>query len=172
MRYIIAEGPDGSGKSTLLQEISNITGKEVIHSGGPIKSQSEYYERIELIESLLPNYLIDRSVHVSEAVYSILRGGLQISWSEYIEVLSKLKKLNPLIIYCRLKDSEEMMSLMKTEGKEYKSNEHTQNVRNEYMKIIERYDYIIEFLESMDFDVIHFNWKEDSFEDLINCILQ
>ena len=169
---IIAEGPDGSGKSTLLQELSERFNMQVFHPGGPSGTVENYYHKIKETEQYLSTHLVDRATHISEAVYSNLRGGMPISDSEFEEVLQGLKNLNPIIIYCRLQTPDEMISLMKTSGKSHKTPEHFESIRNGYLKVIQKYDEIISDLESRGFTIILYNWKTDSLEDLINYILQ
>lgn len=169
-RYVICEGPDGSGKSTLTDELCRLLGTEKYHAGGPIQSKEEYYERLETAENKLKDYILDRTTHISETVYSELRDGLYIDDNEYQKILERLLVMNPVIVYTRLETSDEMLGNMKTEGKSYKSPEHFAQVKQGYERILSGYDNIINRLENIGFDVVKFNYKTDDIQHLIDKI--
>lgn len=166
-RNLIGEGPDGGGKSTTLRIISKIINREIYHTGGPIHTRNDYFRMIDESENKLKTHILDRTPHISENVYSILRNGMLINKEEYSEVLDSLKVLNPVILYCKL-DPAEMISKIVQDGKEgYKPKEHYIQMKENYERIAEEYDKVISFLEEK-FDIIYFNYKTDKIEEIID----
>jgi adenylate kinase family enzyme len=96
---IICEGPDGSGKSTLAARIADDIGWELLHSGGPQKSDAEMKHRIKtFLNRYTQRTVYDRFPTISDPIYGAVfdRPSNVQFFNEY-----QLSIRWPLVIYCK-----------------------------------------------------------------------
>jgi thymidylate kinase len=163
-KIIIVEGPDGSGKSTLAEKLGDHFKWPVIHNGGPLASRSEFLKRRELQEWLRTDrpVIYDRISYISELVYAPLHN--HEPFVSKLELDVYIEKLQPIIIFCSLHTSEEMVAAMLKNPKPHKSAEFGKQVADNHAEITRRYHEVMSRIYP---PVFNFNWKYDIIENLI-----
>ncbi len=137
---IIIEGPDNAGKSTLAAILSKTFNLPIHHAGGPPKNYDEIMERSNYILNNSSGFIFDRVPFISEPVYSILRN--YNLFADEFEVYNRLKKLKPIIIYCRPPDN--IILDLTTHGvKDWDDLDHLLGVSNNIKKLVDRYDEVM-----------------------------
>lgn len=141
---IIIEGPDNSGKSGIANYLHADLGVPLYHAGGPPKSKEDIVKRAEFLLDNYGRFIFDRAALISEPVYSLLRHEGNSLLGEELHLYSKLRNLNPIIIYCR-PPIERLMNFDKhVVKKEYDTPDHVAAVEKNAMQLINRYDQLFE----------------------------
>ena len=161
---IIVEGMDNTGKTTLIQRlIRDSKGRgylRAIVSLGPNKPEHEQkdWARNQLYGPNIP-MIYDRFLPICDIVYGgVLRGGS--IWdidSQYLKSLYSLK--HPIIIYCRppkdvilgFEDGRLQMEGVEDHGEE----------------LVDKYDSIMAILRNIGFEVIHYDYTQNSYDYLM-----
>ena len=167
MKTIILEGPDLSGKSTISIMLEALTGKEIYHFGGPPKSPKAILTRIQEAPT---GVIYDRHPCISEQVYGTVLRGEPIISSDFMN--GYLFALNPLVIYCRLPLDflKSKMHYLENahEDKEYKTKKHIDAVIENYSKIWNSYEVVMNKLISMGICVIDADFRSETMNSLSN----
>lgn len=165
-RVIVIEGPDGAGKSTLAKALVESYGLELIHTGGPLKDQADFEQRERELKLLTKEPRIyDRVPYVSDLVYAFLNARDPIVQPHNVSMF--LQFANPIIIYCRLSSSAEMLEYISMEKKAHKPPEYMEKVKASHPALVASYDKVIHDLQVKSRAlVIRFNWRLDSLSSL------
>lgn len=165
-RPVVVEGPDGSGKSTLCRDLSHMLGVEAFHTGGPIKSEKEYWERADDLRAR-GSIIFDRHLDISGRVYSIFQpedGFIPTTW----HVLTSMRSV---VIFCtrvpRVGDSlDEFLATQK--GKSHKDREYATKVWKSAQEIRSRYVDILPTVELLPgVDVVLYDYEIHSLSEVI-----
>lgn len=162
--YVFFEGVDGSGKTTTIDKlfrVLNASGHETIKvdmnefRGKP----NEEYELLDRFQSSQTIVLFDRSV-ITDMVYRLVDGGTRNG----IDLYQALKYLTgSKIVYCKTYTS------YKDALKRGDDNVPDKKVHNERSKT---YDTLLALFKTFtNAQIIHYNWRMDSFSDLVETIL-
>lgn len=150
---IILEGPDGGGKTTLGKHLSEQSGMELFHSGGPIHTPEECTERIW---TQLDQYgkIVDRCSVFSEPIYGIaIRNHSMLPLYQFESFIQMMADRNWTLIFC-VADGPII------EGKEWKSEEHMRNVYAKKDMIFDLYMEMYKHLEQMDYPrLFMYDWQ-------------
>ena len=158
---IVVEGPDGSGKSTYIKQVLfNNRTPQVQHNGGPPKSIEDLLTRISAIYSAPDGYVLDRWAPISEIVYgSVLR---PMPLLPVHSLLEHIDLHRPLIVYCRppmttlLANATRIIQLAKE--KDHKPDEHTKQVIENQVAIVQEYDVLMRYLVSRKHNVLRYDY--------------
>lgn len=164
-RPIVVEGPDGAGKSTLVQDLGQALPHKPTPTGGKSKDAADLLLRIRQLETASPLSVFDRCSHISDCIYRRALGMPTLITEQYLH--QQLKKWNPVIIYCRLESTEEMLNNISSKFKAHKPPEYLAEVRKNQLDIVRRYDLTMDILSKEGMDVIPYDWQADSFEILM-----
>jgi len=155
---VIIEGPEGAGKSTLGLQLSRQLRMPLIHTGGPIHSKQELFDRIENLNIMRePRKIFDRVPLISELVYAPLQN--REPFISRVNAVGLLKEINPTIYYCRLDSKEDMFNQI-LRNKPHKSVEWLEHVRGNFDFVVESYDDLIDHLRLQGFRIIHHDWRD------------
>jgi predicted HAD superfamily Cof-like phosphohydrolase len=130
---IVVEGPDATGKSTVAHLIANATGRTLISSEGPPKSDDDVHDRVKRF-SQYQNVVFDRHPCISDLIYSTVIRGKNSPISPY--EIAEFYGSEPLIIYCR----HNGLGLKHHRQKEYDSEEHITKLKERYQAVCGAYD--------------------------------
>lgn len=155
---IVLEGPDGAGKSTLSNHLAKHFMWMQVHTGGPIVTRDEIFERIKTKELMTKEFAIfDRIPMISELVYPLV-APRELFITEQ-ESLDLIKQMRPVIVYCRLDSSEKMLSHILSSPKGHKPPEYLEKVKANHQRITDRYEEVMKIIPP-EF-LIPFNWEQD-----------
>ena len=147
-KVIVVEGPDGSGKSTLASQLGKHYGWPVIHDGGPINSREEFLVRVEEKGYFLNTSIIyDRCCYISELIYG------QEPYSTRKELDFFLEKVQPVLVFCSLDASKEMVANMLL-TKPNKTQEWIDQIKLNHPEITRKYWQLFNSLTNF-----RYNWK-------------
>lgn len=155
IRSIIIEGPDGAGKTTLAKKLADRLGATLRESDGPPKSRIEFQIvvdecfKMHTTERLV---VFDRHSLISNTVYRTALG--KELFRSPIDCRIGLIDLNPIIVYCRYPDIDEMFNRMIKTGKEHKPPEYVQLVKENYIRIVNTYDIMFSGLDHVVYDQV------------------
>jgi hypothetical protein len=159
-RLIVVEGPDGAGKSILTQMLSEHFKWPVVHGGGPLTSRNEFLERNKAKGWNDPSpKILDRVSYISERVYAT--DPLVSS----LELYMWIQRMKPVVIFCCLDTSEEMVEQISSSPKAHKSLQQLQLVKDTHPGIVAKYKIVMTPLIRIDY-----NWKRDDFRNLVSQI--
>lgn len=156
-RTVIVEGPDGAGKSTLIQVLAEGLGRSLVHTGGPRATKEEVDEAMRMVEVRQAG-LFDRCSHISNPIYASVDGRQDPFTPE--EYRARLASFKPIVVYCRLRSVDRMLSLILSTTKAHKPPEYLETVRKSYPKIVDLYDRHMSEIEKV-VPVIRYSWDED-----------
>lgn len=164
---IVLEGPDGAGKSTLAERLAFKYQWPIVHTGGPLKSREDYFDRLRdknLYNA--KNCIFDRVPMISELVYCLVqdRAPFVHEW----EAMNHLYELRPVVIYCRLADSDRMLDKVIASPKAHKSPEYLELVKQHHAALVKKYDAVMRMVPAEL--VISFNWERDTWDFLEGAI--
>lgn len=168
-RPLVVEGPDGAGKSTLIQCLNReFPWSSVMHTGGP-KTAEECYSMLATTERISKEgfWIFDRVPQISERIYAPLDNRLA---APAPTLQASLLRLNPVVIYCRLKDVQQMFEFISTEKKAHKPPEHLKKVKEGFPRLIRAYDTLMETEVSPHLPVVGYDWTQDSYTALLKLI--
>ena len=169
---IAIEGPDGSGKTTLLSALIKlpvIRDFDVWHSGGPVLGPADYINRMNFVKSHA-DLVVDRLPSLSEVVYCSAMG--RPFPLPATEMWHELITLNPIIVYCSLFSSSEMLELMLA-NKPHKSATYYDQLRQNHSKVCEKYRTLINEASNAGLFVVRANWKvKDNTAESIQAVLR
>jgi hypothetical protein len=153
---IILEGPDGAGKSTLAQHIHKVSGWPIVHTGGPLIDRADFLDRVERLHLLKPQQamIVDRTPFISDRVYAVLPPGRPEIASEK-DFNDMFRRVRPIIVYCRLANTELMLKNICKTKKEHKTLEYLTRVQKNHPLLVERYDEIMSTIPHLKYD-----WQE------------
>jgi adenylate kinase family enzyme len=162
-KAIAIDGPDGAGKTTLINRLASDLGREVIHSGGPPKSRQEWTDRQLRFRGLARQpVLIDRLPHISEQIYGPLYNR-KVDTALNREVL----ELNPVIVFCCLRDEFEMLRYIDQGPKAHKPSSHMELVLDHHPSIVLSYKRLMIHLACKGAQIIPYSWPDDRYENLL-----
>lgn len=164
-RPIVIEGPDGAGKSTLIQKLGDVLPHVPTPTGGASKDAAELLLRIRNLEEAGDYVLFDRCSHISDCIYRRSLGKIPLVYEDYLH--ERLRKWNPVIVYCRLDNSKAMLENMARHHKDHKPVEYMKAVEKSHMDIVRRYDLTMEVLRNEGMDVFRYDWQTDNFDLLM-----
>lgn len=161
------EGPDGAGKSTLAAELAKTYGLNLVHTGGPLKDRKAFEDREAHLDLLnnLELRIYDRVPYISDLVYAFLECRDPVVTTT--DVSRFIEQVRPVIIYCRLTSSAEMLDSISMEKKAHKSPEHMEKVIRSHPALVASYDKVMHDLPlRYRACVLHYNWKKSSLASL------
>jgi hypothetical protein len=168
-KMIVVEGPDGAGKTTLINDLTRDLNRTKFHTGGPKDRMDLMMSMIHKIDLVKKDVIFDRVPYISDPIYCSIYDRKSVLTPEFIS--SRLRELNPIIIYCRLKKPADMFNSIDHSKKEHKSEEHMLQVKSKYYSIVAAYDNEMERLTSLGFTVFKYNWKPNyGYQDLLRKI--
>lgn len=158
-RMIIVTGMDNSGKTTLCGQLSNLMGRPIVNSPGPVSKE----EQVEwLIKQFLGDELVihERFPLLEEMVYGpILRGKSLFDLNDqYFKALAKQK---PLIIYTRPSNDTII---------NFGDREQMKGVIENSYKLIVAYDDLMFKLLSQGWDIFKYDYQKHKPEQVIEFI--
>jgi thymidylate kinase len=169
---IAIEGPDGAGKTTLLTELTvrrELRHFVVWHSGGPVANIADYFHRMNYVRGL-QNLIVDRLPCLSEIVYCTAMG--RPFPIPAVEMWHELLVINPILIYCTLSSSAEMLERM-IAGKPHKPPDYYDKLRQNHPKICEKYSELMSEAMRAGLFVLRADWKiEGNTEAVIRGIVK
>lgn len=164
---IVLEGPDGAGKSTLAERLAFKYQWPIVHTGGALKSREEYFERVEAKKlRTASNVIFDRVPMISELVYCSVQG--RAPFIHEWEAMNDLIKLRPVVIYCRLSDSDRMLERILSSPKPHKSAEYLELVKRNHPLLVKKYDAVMRLVPAEM--VVSYNWERDDWTYLEGAI--
>lgn len=165
-KIIVIEGPDGAGKSTLAAALSEYFKWPIIHDGGPLTSRQDFLNRIKAKGWDNPEPKIcDRICYISELIYAPLH--CHEPFVSSLELNNWIDRMKPVIVYCTLDSSKEMVERILMIPKAYKTPEFTAQVVKEHPEITRRYNLVMKELQHTKF-----NWKKDDLRNLCRHITE
>lgn len=167
-KVIVIEGPDGAGKSTLAQDLSDYFQWPIIHTGGPIRSRSEFLKKVVTYNLMSPEapVIYDRIPYISDQIYAPIAGHKSATSGSELNYM--LERIRPVIVYCALTDNESMSRRISIEHKEHKTYEHLNQIQANHNEIVQRYYQLFSNLHYSH--VLHFNWMKDDIRNLMQEI--
>lgn len=170
---IIVEGPDGSGKTILIKDVvkrlqlwvGTLSVKEpvkIVHSPGPLEQGLFEWAANALLLVKEP-VVFDRFPYFSDIVYGpTLRKQTLMTESGYRQLKTRLKELDPLVIYCR--------PPVDTIVKSSKVWEQMKGVPENLTKIVKNYDQQLLYWMS-DFKVFHYDFTQPENKKLLMTVI-
>jgi len=141
---IILEGFDGSGKSTLASKLRF----PVKHAGGPPKTLEDLKKNLrEQLEECGNKVILDRVTCISHQVYG--DNMYDDTLMAYLHAMMECK--NTVLVYCRPPD-EVLLDFSKHEVKEHDSIEHLEDLKQNALTYINRYDQLMSKLTHLRYD--------------------
>lgn len=166
---IVIEGPDGSGKSALRDRLAADLRRTPIHTGGPTRTRNDVLRRNEAMMGFAPEKVIfDRVSPISDTVYRQAEGRKILVKPE--EQIQFLKRFGAVIIYCCLGSSAEMVEHIDRTPKAHKPEDYLEKVLAMHPKVVEAYEEVITAAQDSGLPVIRYNWKTDSYPDLLRWL--
>lgn len=105
--------------------------------------------------------LYDRVPYISDLVYAFLNARTPVVTST--DVSRFIDTVKPIIIYCRLTSSTEMVEHISMEKKAHKPPEYMEKVKLQHPALCASYDKVMhDLVLHHQAKVLHFNWKKDS----------
>jgi hypothetical protein len=158
-KIIVVEGPDGAGKSTLCKNLQEHFKWPIIHGGGPLTSRNDFLDRNRTKGwNDLESKICDRVSYISERVYA--KNPLVSS----LETNLWVGRVKPVIIFCCLDTSEEMLEKMTLSFKAHKSAD-MEMIKKEHPEIVRKYKVVMSTLRHA-----YFNWNRHDIRNLITQI--
>jgi GTPase SAR1 family protein len=165
MRPIVVEGPDGAGKSTLLAKLARDLGREAVHTGGANQSLDELNQKCrEQAALMLDGKILDRCTFISDPIYKMGMGLIPFLPAAILQ--ARLWTLNPVVVYCRRANAEDMLNAILDVAKAHKPPEYLEKVRANYPRIVEGYDREMDLLVRQGFTIIRYDWMVDDYHAL------
>ena len=164
---IVLEGPDGAGKSTLAERLAYKFQWPIVHTGGPLANREDYFTRVQDKKlRVARNTIFDRVPMISELVYCLVqdRAPFIHEW----EAMNDLIALRPVVIYCRLADTAQMLDRIIASPKAHKSPEYLEAVKKNHDSIVKKYDAVMRLVPPEL--VISYNWERDDWSFLEGAI--
>lgn len=161
-KFIVVEGPDGAGKSTLAAKLQEHFKWPIVHGGGPLTSRLDFLDRARTKGWNDPYpKILDRVSYISERIYA--KEPLVSS----LETNTWIHRIKPVIIFCCLETSPEMIRQMLLSPKPHKSIDHIEMVKAEHAEITRKYRFLMGSITHTTF-----NWVKSDFRNLITQINQ
>ena len=160
--FLIVEGFDNTGKSFLVNQLSNDLKLLVLNNRKRPQTVSEARCYLDLMLPMARHFptILDRLAVISEPVYGpICRKTHLFSLSQIEFQLEVMKPMHPLVIYCRPPDSVVL---------NFGEREQMDGVITHAPELLKKYDSYMAWLQSNWLQVISYDWKSDSYEDLRN----
>ena len=155
-RTVIVEGPDGAGKSELIRVLAEGLGRNPSHTGGPRATKEGVDEAMRMVEVRKAG-LFDRCSHISNPIYASVDGREDpFTLGEY---RTRLASFNPIVVYCRLRNVDQMLSHILTTVKAHKPPSYLEIVKANYPRIVSLYDEHMTEIEKI-VPVIRYSWNE------------
>lgn len=158
MKLLAVEGPDGAGKTTFVADFLKVLPDDktpVWHSGGPVATAPDFQRRMSFVRSH-SKLIVDRLPLISELVYcTALNKPFLVPPHD---LWRSLVALNPVVVYCRLEDVDQMLQNM-IRGKPHKSEKYYEELRTNYPRIVNEYDQLMNKLLVAGVQVFFYNWK-------------
>jgi ABC-type dipeptide/oligopeptide/nickel transport system ATPase component len=148
---LIIEGPDGSGKSIIAQRLMYLLKRECFHEGGPVITRPDAIGRLDRQFDRFGS-ILDRVTFVSERVYGpILRGKMALDEATLDLYEKRFIDAGWMLVYCRPSDEAiigyvrggRMDKVIIELGKEYKTRNHVQGIKDNIEAIIASYDRVV-----------------------------
>jgi cytidylate kinase len=160
-KIIVIEGPDGAGKSTLAKNLGEHFKWPIVHGGGPLTNRHEFLDRARTKGWNTPEVprIFDRVSYISERVYA--KEPLVSS----LELNIWLSKVKPVLIFCCLTSSAEMVRHIFAGPKAHKTIEHLEEVKKNHAEITRKYRFIMAPLYPINYD-----WEKCDFRNLLTQI--
>lgn len=169
LKPIILEGPDGAGKSTLRDRLAKDLRRTPVHTGGPTSGREDLEKRMRDMLTHDPSKVIfDRVSPISDSIYRQADGREQVM--NVADQHEFLRQFGPVVIFCRLRSSAEMVEHISREEKEHKSGDYLRLVIERHQTITDLYDQTMNLLRRMHIPVITYNWKLDRYSDLLRTL--
>jgi len=157
-RPVILEGPDGAGKSTLAASLARSLNREVFHSGGPPVNKLILEDKLDEVEQKFDTHVIDRVPHISEPIYS--RVSVRRSFIPEFQLHDRLKRFDPIVVYCRLPQMSDMFKAIDRSKKPHKPSQHLEEVLKQYRAVVQDYDITMDLLSKSGVTVIMYAWTQ------------
>lgn len=167
-KCIIVEGPDGAGKTTLLKKLEFYLNKPSYHTGGPVASKAMFLKKLQEAEHRMGSHLLDRTPHISEPIYA--RASSRRTFVPEHELHERLRRHNPVVIYCRLSSMASMFRNIDRRKKAHKSPEHLAEVMRSYKSIVEDYDLVMSRLPAKGITVVTYDWENCNLARLVEVL--
>lgn len=156
-KFIVVEGPDGAGKSILCKSLQEHFKWPIVHGGGPLTSRHDFLDRNRTKGwSELEPKICDRVSYISERVYA--KDPLVSSFETQVW----LNKIKPIVIFCCLERSEDMVVRISNVSKPHKSAEQLERVKQDHAEITRKYKFVMGGITH-----IHYNWLKADFRNLL-----
>lgn len=161
-QIIVVEGPDGAGKSTLATLLQEHFKWPIVHGGGPLSNRLDFLGRVRTKgwNDLFPK-ILDRVSYISELVYA------KEPLVSPNELNTWVRNIRPVLIFCCLETSEEMVERISDNFKAHKTLEQLEKVKKEHPEITRKYKAVMSPLYP-----INYNWVKSDFRNLITRINQ
>ena len=159
---IIVEGMDNSGKTTLISRLTKDLGLKVVKSPTPLDMAFEDAQvwLAEQLQNNEPLTIYDRFHPISEVVYGpILRGVHHYPVVQWVEIMYKLNRCRPTIIYCRPSTATIL---------DWKERDQLTGVMDRAPALIEAYDHIFTtVIKNLCMLTFHYDYVEDYYKEVL-----
>ncbi len=152
---VIIEGCDNCGKTKLVQHLATELHCEVVRSPGPSSKEALASWILAMFQlQHIQAVIFDRFPVISEEIYGkVLRGYSELDFYGERTFRTILKRMNPLIIYCR----PPMYKIL-----DFGTRPQMEGVKDHILELVGKYDYLMRVLQEEGFSVVHYDFTSDA----------